>query len=64
MARLVYSWTCRQPFAGSASESPPSPPKLEPITVSPARSTEAPLSWRPPETTVPALAGSLPTETE
>src|SRR6478672_3978269 len=60
---VVYSCTCRQPLAGSAIASPPSPPKGEPISVSvlapdgfTPRRFEAPLSCRPPETTWPPLA--------
>src|SRR5690348_5419833 len=65
MDRLTYSCTCRHALLGSANESPPSPPKWEPMTESPGRRIEAPLSCRPPVTMTPlGAAGSLPIETE
>src|SRR6476620_6358464 len=71
-ARLTYSCSWLQPFAGSAAPSPPSPPKLEPISVSPLvpfgatlNRLDTPLSCRPPETTTPLpFLVSLPMETE
>ena len=69
--RATYSWAWRQPSAGSAIPSPPSPPKFEPILVSvfeplgrTPRRLETPLSWRPPEITSPPLALSAPEATE
>src|SRR6478672_3450821 len=70
-ARLVYSCNWLQPWRGSAAPSPPSPPKFDPISVSPLvpfgatlRRLETPLSCRPPETTTPVPDGSLPTDEE
>jgi len=56
MVRTTYSWAMLQPFSGSTSVSPPSPPKLEPCTLSPGRLMDWPLSCRPPVmATPPAL---------
>src|SRR5947209_5780982 len=64
MFSLVYSSAMLQPLAGSTRVSPPSPPKLEPITLSPLRRIDWPLSCRPPETATPLPLGSAPTPTE
>src|SRR5690242_10536779 len=66
MARYTYSEAMLQPLFGSTRTSPPSPPKLEPMTLSPGRRIDTPLSCRPPEMAGPTrwLYLSRPVETE
>src|SRR4051812_15096440 len=61
--RATYSWTMLQPSFGSTSTSPPSPPKFDTIFGEPGRSSEPPLSWRPPLTSTPSpdeMSGRAP----
>src|SRR5437762_2786508 len=58
MARYTYSLAMLQPLAASTRVSPPSPPKFEPITRSPARLIDWPLSCNPPEIVTPPVAPS------
>src|SRR3982751_173414 len=54
MDSATYSWTMLQPSFGSTRTSPPSPPKFDTIFGAPGRSSEPPLSWRPPLTSTPS----------
>src|SRR5437763_2256528 len=63
IARNTYSCAMLQPLLGSTKVSPPSPPKLEPITRSPGRLTDWPLSCNPPLMARPPRP-SRPTPTE
>src|SRR2546430_15113345 len=53
MGRKTYSCTVLHTLFGSTKGSAPSPPKLEPITRSPERLRDCPLSCRPPGTPMP-----------
>src|SRR5437763_3161065 len=51
--RTTYSWTMLQPSFGSTRTSPPSPPKFDTIVEAPGRTSDPPLSCRPPLTRTP-----------
>jgi hypothetical protein len=52
-ARSTYSTTALSELLGSISTSPPSPPNGETCRWVPLRSSEVPLSCRPPQTSTP-----------
>jgi hypothetical protein len=57
MSRPTYSTTARSPFVWSTRVSPPSPPNGDTIGVVFGRSSDSPLSWRPPQYASPPVTG-------